>query len=205
MPDSPKPASSIAMSLERAARGTLGYLERLERLHAQGLLSERDVTRAYEGAFLAYYTSLEQHIERLFMGLVMARLSPPRKSRALIQIASDRTAREIVSGDRPYVDWLPIKKTTDRAQTYLSKGQPFDRLRPIDREVLERMHIVRNAIAHRSSHAISRFKRRLIEEHSIPPRQRTPAAYLRGNHSPGQSRLGYFIVQGVDTVKWLCS
>ena len=59
MPGSAKPASTIAESLRSSARGTQGYLDRLEHLNRLGHLSVRDVTRAYEGAFLAYYTGLE--------------------------------------------------------------------------------------------------------------------------------------------------
>jgi hypothetical protein len=203
---SPKPASSIASSLKRSARGTQGYLDRLEKLHSAGHISQRDVTRSYEGAFLAYYTGLERHIERLFMGLIMSRLSPSGpKTRALVQISSDQTAHRVVSGGKRFSDWLPIEKTTKRAETYLSGGRPFDRLRPVDYEVLNRMHIIRNAVAHRSSHANLRFRRQLIEGNGIPPHQQTPAGYLRGQHTTGQSRLSYFIAQGVDTVDLICA
>jgi hypothetical protein len=206
MPATPNPASTIADSLRRSARGTQGYLDRLEGLHAKGFLSSRDVTRAYEGAFLTYYTGLERHLERLFMGLVMARVTPSgRKTRALVQIASDRTARKVVSGDRAFADWLPIDKTTQRAARFLSGGRPFDRLRPVDLEVFERMHVIRNAVAHRSSHAGKRFKKQLIEGQGIPRYQQTPAGYLRGAHAPGQSRLSYFMAQGVDAVDRICA
>lgn len=206
MSSSPKPASTVADSLKRSARGTQGYLDRLERLCTAGALSGRDVTRAYEGAFLTYYTGLERHLERLFLGLVMARVTPSgRKTRALVQIASDRTARQVISGDRPFADWLPIDRTTKRAARFLSEGRPFDRLRPVDHEVFERMHIIRNAVAHRSSHASRRFKSQLIDGQGIPVYQQTPAGYLRGAHAPGQSRLSYLMAQGVDTVGRICA
>lgn len=205
MSSAPKPASTIADSLRRSARGTQGFLDRLESLHASKRLSATDVTRAYESAFLSFYTELESHIERLFLGLLLVRIAPTRRSaRSLVGVSSDRTARAVLGGDRGYADWLPIEKTAARASVFFSRGRPFDRLLPVDREVFERMHIVRNAIAHRSHRSLERFRRRLIEGQGIPTRQRTPAAYLRGAHSSNQTRLSYFMAQGVDAIDRIC-
>jgi hypothetical protein len=203
---SPQPAQRIADSLKASARGAQGYLLRLEALNAAGSLSDRDVTRSYEGVFLSYYTNLERHIERLFMGLLMGRLevSPPA-ARSLVEISSNTVARRVVAGGRRYADWLPINKTTDKAKIYLSEGRPFDRLMQVDREVLERMAVVRNAVAHRSSHATRQFQKRVIATTPVPPRQRTPAGYLRGQHAPNQTRLDYFMAQGVQAMDRLCS
>lgn len=198
-------AKTIAESLKQSARGTEGYLNRLEGLHAEKRLSERDVTRAYEGAFLAFYTGLERHIERLFMGILMRRVVVSgRPARALVETSSEVTARRIVAGDRRYVDWLPIEHTTRRARHLLSEGRPFDRLLPVDTEVLEKMRIIRNAVAHKSNHASRRFRETLVDGKGLPPLQRTPAGYLRGQHAPGQTRLGYFMAQGVEAVERLC-
>lgn len=204
--EEPKPARGVADSLKQSARGTQGYLNRLERLHVAKQLSQRDVTRAYEGAFLTYYTSFERHIERLFIGILMARLAVSgRQARALVQVTSDKTARNIIRGDRKFVDWLPIERTTQRASLFLSEGRPFDRLSDVDKEVLERMRIVRNVVAHRSGHAGRQFRSVLIEGQGIPPYQRTPAGYLRGQHAPGQSRLAYFMAQGVEAMDRICA
>lgn len=201
-----RPATTVAESLKSSARGTEAYLQRLEKLHQTGALSARDVTRTYEGAFLAFHTGLERHIERLFMALIMSRVSPtgPR-TRSLVQISSDRVAHAVVSGDRPYADWLPLDKTKKRAPIYLAGGRPFDRLRTVDIQVFERMQIIRNAVAHRSHHAKRSFKRTLIDGKGIPPSQQSPAGYLRGPHTSGQSRLSYLMAQGVDTVERLCA
>lgn len=202
----PKPASRISGSLKAYARTTEGYVGRLENLHRTGALSARDVTRTYEGAFLAFHTSLERHIERLFLALVMSRVAPsgPRP-RNLVRITDHRVAHEVVTGDRPYVDWLPLAKTKRRASIYLSGGRPFDRLQPVDMQVFERMQIIRNAIAHQSHHAKRSFKKVLIDGQGLPPAEQSPAGYLRGSHTSGQSRLSYLMAQGVDTVDRLCA
>lgn len=205
MPSS-KPAATIADSFKSYARGTESYVERLERLHQAGALSARDVTRTYEGAFLGFHTSLERHIERLFLALLMSRVTPSGSgTKSLVQITDNRVAHGVISGDRSYVDWLPLHKTKKRAAIYLSRGKPFDRLESVDIQVFERMQIIRNVVAHKSRHATTKFKRALIDGQGIPPKEQSPAGYLRGSHAPGQSRLSYLMAQGVDTLDRLCA
>jgi hypothetical protein len=201
----PRHAKQIAESLRRSAKSSQGYLDRLEKLHRNKELSQRDVTRAYEGAFLAYYTGLERHLEQLFMGVLMSRVVVSGRPARSLVTASEVTARRIVAGDRPYADWLPIRHTTNRARKLLSEGRPFDRLSKVDSRVLEQMRVVRNAVAHQSSHANRRFQMEFIDGNGIPPLQRTPAGYLRGQHAAGQTRLAYFMAQGVDAMDRLCA
>jgi hypothetical protein len=200
----PRPATAVADAFLGSTRGVLGYLARLEARHSEGVLSAQDVTRAYEGAFLGYYTSLERHIERLFFGLLMGRYTVSGHSAPRITIASHRVAHEVVAGDRGYADWLPITKTERRAPIYLAGGRPFDRLNSVDKEVLQRMQWIRNAVAHRSAHATRVFRRQLIDGKGIPPRQRSPAGYLRGEHAPGQTRLEYLAAQSSQSLQKLC-
>ena len=203
---SPKPAANIAESLKSYARSTESYVDRLERLNQAGRLSNRDVTRTYEGAFLSFHTSLERHIERLFLALVMARVLPTgTETKSLVRIADHRVAHAVICGDRPYADWLPLNKTKQRASVYLSRGKPFDRLKPVDIQVFDRMQVIRNAVAHQSHHAIRSFRRVLIEGQGIPLVEQSPAGYLRGSHTAGQSRLSYLMAQGVDTLDRLCA
>lgn len=201
----PQHAQQIAESFRRSARSSQGYLERLERLHRARKLSQRDVTRAYEGAFLSFYTGLERHLEQLFMGLLMSRVVVSGRPVRSLVTASEVTARRIVAGNRAYAEWLPIHHTTRRARSLLSEGRPFDRLSNVDTQVLEQMRIVRNAVAHKSSHANRRFRKEFIDGNGIPPLQRTPAGYLRGQHAAGQTRLAYFMAQGVSTMDRLCA
>jgi hypothetical protein len=124
--------------------------------------------------------------------------------RPLVQIQSDAVARRVVAGGKRYVDWLPYVHLESRAPAFLSGGRPFDRLEKDDKVVLERMLWIRNAIAHRSSHALKVFHDQLVEGKGLPPAQRTPSGYLRGQHAPGQTRLEYFMAQGAIALGRLC-
>jgi hypothetical protein len=187
-------------------RGVSGYLRRLEALRAGGKLSDRDVTRAYEGAFLGLYTDLERHLEQLFIGLVMDRYTVTGANvRPLIKIRSEVVVRQVVAAGQRYTDWLPYRHIDKRAPAFLAGGRPFDRIDRGDRQVLERMAWIRNAVAHRSSHAVKVFRSNLAEGKGLPPDQRTPAGYLRGQHAPGQTRIEYFMALSVNLVSKLCA
>lgn len=198
---------AVADRLLGRTRSASAYLRRLEEQHLAGRLSERDATRAYEGAFLGFYTDLERHLEQLFLGLIMGRyVVTGADIRPLVRIDSEVVARRIVAGGKnKYVDWLPFQHIDDRAPAFLSRGKPFDRLTSADREVLTRMQWIRNAIAHRSGRAMKIFHRQLTDGKGLPPSQRTPAGYLRGEHRLGQTRLEYFMAQGTNAVSRLCS
>lgn len=202
----PRPASEAVGEVFLArSRAVSGYLRRLETHHASGRLSTRDVTRAYEGAFLGFYTDLERHLEQLFLGLIMGRYRVTGSNvRPLVKIDSELVARRVVAGGQRYVDWLPYFHIDRRAPAFLSGGRPFDRIDADDRRVLDGMLWVRNAVAHRSSHAMKVFRKNLVEGKGLPPDQRTPAGYLRGQHAPGQTRLEYFMALGVAAVGKIC-
>jgi len=200
-----KPASSLAEALHSHARGLDRYLDRLEGELRAGRLSRRDVTRAYGGAFLSFYVRLEDSVEALFMGLLMGRLTVSRSGvRPLVQINSELVARNVVRGGRPFVDWLPITSTKERAKAFLSGGRPFALMTPSDVEALEDARIIRNAIAHSGSHAAEKFRSRFTSGRPLPPDQISPAGYLRGMHTLNQTRFNYVIAECVLAIRSLC-
>jgi hypothetical protein len=179
---------------------------RVEKLHAERRLSERDVRRAYGGAFLAFYACLERSIERLFLGTVMGRYTYTNGSvRALVSIKSERVARLAVQGGRDYVDWLPYDLTVRRATAFLSTGRPFSDLTPAQQKTFARVATVRNAIAHESNSSHKRFHRELVAGTALPVSQQTPAGYLRGQHGAGQTRFSHLLADAVITFGALCT
>jgi len=182
-------------------------MKRLESLHASGALSQTDISRAQAGALLAFHTYVERSLERLFIGLLMRRLTSSQAGvSSLVHIRSDVVARAIVSGGRNYVDWLPFEQhTLKRADAFLSAGRPFSTLARADYASLERLGIVRNAIAHESTYALRRFRVQFVDGRGLPPGQQSPSGYLRGQHRPGQSRFENMMADVVVTFAKLCS
>ena len=133
-----------------------------------------DLHRTYAGAYLGFYTYVERSIERLFLGILTGRLtSAQRGVRSLVTVRSDKVAREIVSSERSYADWIPYDLTRRRAKAFLSGGRPFSTLSDVDRKVFVRMSLVRNALAHESSHALKQFQVQFVNGRSLPPDQQS--------------------------------
>jgi hypothetical protein len=71
----PSPPDRVALEVAARARGLNAYVRRMERLYAAGELARPDLNRVYGGAFLSFHTYIERSLERLFLGILMRRLS----------------------------------------------------------------------------------------------------------------------------------
>lgn len=204
----PRPASELATKLRNRAIQADRFLRRLEALSLQGGVSQLDIRRAYAGTYLEFYASVERSIEELFLSLLMGRRycdsSPCRR---LVDIRSDAVARRVMTGgDRSYADWLPYKKySLKRAKAFFSSGGPFAALAPTDIKALDGSQIIRNALAHQSKPALRAFHEKFIEGKHLPPREQSPAGYLRGWHTIGQTRLNYIFAEIVRVFTKVCA
>ncbi len=191
----PRPASTVAAEVASRAHGLQLYLSRIERSHTAGHLPLTDVERAYSGAFLEFHAYTERSIQRLFLGLLRGRLvSEDPDVRPLVTIQSDAVAAQIVRGDRSYADWLPFDRyTLKRSKAFFARGSPFSRIDENTRSVLEDSCVLRNAIAHQSSAALRKFRKRFVQNKHLPPRQRRPQGYLRGTHTVGLTRINFLM------------
>ncbi len=186
-----KPASDFVNALI----GHLRYIEqtrsKTERLHQEGYLVRRDLELVYAGLYLDAITFFENFIEDLFIRLLVGTVvHPSRLVVPKITFKSPVTCRNIVYGGRSYVDWFPYRQTQERAEMFFQKGLPFAALRDSDKENMNQMLCIRNAIAHKSRHALARFNRVVINERPLLSREKTPVGYLRSNYatSPPQTQ-----------------
>ena len=200
-----KNSSKVATDVAARAKGLDRYLKKIEKLRIKGRLVDRDTERAYTGGFLEFHAYLERSIERLFLGLLQGRLQSSDNSvRAKISVRSHEVTAAIVKGERSYVNWLPYgHHTKRRARAYFAGGRPFDRLDKADLSALEEAAIIRNALSHESASALRLFKSRFVATKNLPPRQHRPAGYLRGSHAFGQTRMCYYLAQGVSIISKL--
>jgi hypothetical protein len=202
MPNAP---SKVAGEVASRAAGLNAYVARMERLRDAGELSRPDLNRVYGGAFLSFHTYVERSIERLFLGLLMGRFVGPSLA-PLIDVRSEVTARKIVNAGKKYVDWLPFDRHTEpRAAAFLSGGRPFTDLARADRRTLDQLGIIRNALAHESTHALRQFRRTYTDDRALPPEQLTPAGYLRGQHSLGTTRFTNTVNEVVNVFTRMCA
>lgn len=202
---SARPSSTVSDEVASRARGLSQYTRRLEGLYGERRIIEVDIRRVYAGAFISFYTYVERALERLFLGLLMGRLESADESvRALVEIRSENVARAVVTGGHSYVDWIPFGYTRKRAQAFFSRGLPFTKLTKSERRAFDRISVLRNAIAHQSSHSKRRFREDFTEDKTIPSSQQSPGGYLRGQHTVGQSRLEFEFAQLLIVMRKLC-
>ena len=190
--------------------GHLNALEvtrkKVEHLYSSGKLVRRDIERIYEGLYLDAITSFEATLETLFIAYLTGGLSK-RGVVPRVKVRSPMVARDILlGGERRFVDWLPYDKTESRAKAFFRGGRPFTDLNDDKKRILRHIIKIRNAIAHQSAHAIKQFEKLLDEEAlPLPPRERTPAGFLRSRIDLTTTRYQFYVIQMVEIIRFLSS
>jgi len=178
----PKPARELATAYGSKLRRLERTRLRIEDLHDGGRIARRDIEQVYGALLLSCVTSFEALLEELFFGLIMGRLTSTLPGvRSKVSIPSEAVAREVAHGGRAFLTWLPYDRTEERARMYLSRGLPFSNLESGQKSLLQECIFVRNAIAHTSQHAIELYKANVSAAMLLPPRDRSPASYLRSS------------------------
>jgi hypothetical protein len=197
-----KSAATVVDGVRAKAESSRLYLGRIERSVAAGLITALDAEQAYSGAFMSFHSHVENTIEYLFLGLLRGRVEHRLRSvRPLATIPSDAVATKIVFNGRSYVDWLPFSdQTLSRSKLFFSEGLPFTMLSKPDRDGLDELSVLRNALAHASGHALRRFNKVFVEGKALPAAQRRPAGYLRGQHSVGLTRFEFLAARATRSV-----
>ena len=83
---------------------------KMETLLAAGHIECTDIEQVYSGLYLDIFTEFESTIEALFLGLLSGCLySSEYRIRRKVKMQPASMARQVVFGDRPYLDWLPYR------------------------------------------------------------------------------------------------
>lgn len=175
----PRPASSISDDFTARLRTFERARAKFERLLLSGHVSRQDVGLFYEGIFLRTVTSFESLLEELFVGLLSGGIVPARNVRPRVTFRSPAVARDVMLGGRAYVDWLPYNHTDKRANAFFRAGLPFCKLDKAEIKSLERMLTIRNAVAHQSGAARTKFEKEVVGTSPLLPAEPTPAGFLR--------------------------
>ncbi|MBC8030273.1 MAG: hypothetical protein H7Z16_09195 [Pyrinomonadaceae bacterium] len=162
-----------------------------EALYVEGHFGKRDVAHVYEAIFLSLMTRFESLLEELFFALLMGRMTSTNpKMRSKISARSEVVIRKILLSGDDYLTWLPYRRTEDRAGYYFASGIPFSSLDDGERSFLRESLFIRNAVAHKSKFALKQFHKKVNGVSRLPPRERTPAGFLRSEfrNAPAQCR-----------------
>lgn len=176
----PRLTNSLAVTFVSRSQALEKTRSKMETLLGTRHIGLADIEQVYVGLYLDIFTEFETTIENLFLGLLTGSLYSRTysiKRQAKIQPVS--MTRQVIFMGRPYLDWLPYKdQTIPRARNYFDGGKPFTLLTPSQESNLDDYCIIRNALAHKSDSARTKFQR-LISGLSLLPHEKSPAGYLR--------------------------
>ena len=165
------------------------YRRKHEKLFSDRRIAKKDILLVYESIFLFSYVSFENFLEEQFLYLLVGDTPASHgKARRRIKVASRQNARSAIYGGENYQDWLPYRLTEKRARAFFDGGKPFTNLTKNDTNLLDKHSIIRNAIAHRSRHSLSRMNAVIAFPGNLLPHQRRPADFLRSSFSIGTTQ-----------------
>jgi len=152
----------------------------MDNLFRQRAIIMRDIDVVYESLFLRSVTGFEVFLQDQFIDILKGNARYPRTRVSVLITAktNDALMSILLQGGR-YMTWLPFSNTEDRAKLYLKEGRPFTDLTNGDKSMIGTITTTRNAIAHKSEHAMREFNRIVIGAQALLPRERSPAGYLR--------------------------
>lgn len=190
----PRPTNSLAATFIIRSKALEKTRSKMETLLSAGHIEVADIEQVYIGLYLDIFTEFEATIENLFLGLLTGSLysrTYPIRRQAKIQPVS--MTRQVIFMGRQYLDWLPYKeRTIPRAMRLFDDGKPFTLLTPTQKSNLDDYCTIRNAIAHKSDSARTKFQR-LISGLPLLPHQKSPAGYLRSKPYSGSPQTQYEI------------
>lgn len=183
-------------------KSLISYLESLEitrrkveTAFSNNHISKRDIEKIYDGLYLNAIGSFENFLEELFFGLLSNKLTVSRAIRPRVTFTSVHAIRKVLLGKNDYLKWLPYNLTINMAGIYFFGKTPFICLENKEIEDLQKMVWVRNAVAHKSPYAMKKFEKHVIGGLTLPPSEKNPSGFLRGNFrvSPLQTRYEDYI------------
>jgi hypothetical protein len=179
----------------------------MEGLYVRGVVSRSDIENMYEAMYLSAFTKFEVLIEDLFVGLLTKKIRPVSGVLPHVAVKSPPIARKIVFGGKSYVDWFPFDKTEKLAKVFFNRGRPFTRLDKNDKQSVQILVFVRNAIAHKSRHAIRIFREEVLGDLNLLPRERTPSGFLRSQFRtmPSQTRFEFYMAEMANLASKICA
>ncbi|MFD9828648.1 hypothetical protein ACFWXB_14340 [Tsukamurella tyrosinosolvens] len=153
-------AKDIAARYAAEATNIVDMIAHLTQLRTKNTISIGELELAAEAGLLSLHTAFEAFVRELFLQCVTG-TADIRHVKSRLRFIPAEDVPTLIAGDRPFLEWLPVDRTVDRALIHLRSGQPFVRLwqRQEILRHLELMHIARNRIAHSSEQALAKYKK----------------------------------------------
>jgi hypothetical protein len=194
----PKSANDLFVALQKRLIRLDKTRERVEKLYVAKKIIKFDVEQIYSGLYLDAFVSLERYIEDLFVGYLTGKITPAtRLVKPRISFATHQIAIDVLLSGKRYLDWLPYVNTRNRANIFFQNGHPFCGISRPQEGLLEELHKIRNALAHRSEHSFDVFLRFVVGSLPLNPLEKKPSSFLRSTFraNPHQTRFENYLFE----------
>lgn len=204
----PKSANDLFTAFQKRLIRLNATREKVEQLHKANQILKFDVEQIYSGLFLDAFVSFERYIEELFIGYLSGRITAvSAKVQTNIVFRTNQLVIDVLLSGKSYVDWIPYDQTLKRADIFFKNGHPFTALTAQQKGVVLELHRIRNALAHRSDHAMEIFKRLVVGSLPVHPLEKRPPSFLRSlfRTSPNQTRFENYLFEILSIAQKLSS
>jgi hypothetical protein len=191
-------ASDLFSSLQARVIKLDRTRDRVEKLYISKKIIKFDVEQIYSGLYLDAFVSLERFVEDLFIGYLTGKVVAATKQvKSRVTFGNHQIAKDVLLSGKRYLDWLPYSTTKERANIFFHGGYPFSTLTRQQETLLEELHRIRNALAHRSDHSYDVFSRLVIGALPLSPPEKKPASFLRSTFraNPPQTRFENYLAE----------
>jgi hypothetical protein len=202
------PALSCAIKFISHVKYVEPTRSKMEKSFDNGFVVKRDVEVLYTGLYLEAVCSFELFLEDLFIGLLTGKLyHPSRDVSPRVNFRSHLVARDIILGGKKYVDWLPWSLIETRAKAYFRDGRPFTSISANDKQLVDQVCRIRNALAHKSDYSLRKLEEGVSGSIPLLVSEKTPAGFLRSKFriAPVQTRYENYIGELVILAVHLCT
>ncbi|WPU66523.1 hypothetical protein [Peredibacter starrii] len=158
--------------------------QRAELQYQKKKIFKSDLEYMYAGIFIKMTNHFEVFLENLYFGHMTNSLkgsSAPVKT--FYSFKNRNLAFKIVKGEQPFIKWMPFENLVQMSQIHFKSEFPFRLLTQADKEILNRISTIRNAIAHTSPASIEKLEKKILNQTRLKPHERNAIGYLRSSYT----------------------
>jgi hypothetical protein len=187
----------LSIKLKKEYSSVFSTRKRIEKiaLASSVFLAKKDLDSLYDGIFLKSVTMFEAFLEEFFIGLLYDKYNlKTRKKVQKIIFPSKKLTLNYLMGNKNYLDLLPYEKLSQHSKIFFNTNNPFLSLTQPEKDLLNDIYIIRNAIAHSSVNSNKKFLNFLNKKHPSTICT-TPSKFLQSLKNSNQTMFEAYIIE----------
>ena len=180
-------------------------LARQQRFFQSGELPKIELEAVYELSFLNIFSSFETQMVELMKTNMLLPVGSDGNVRSLATPRSRVQAGRLLLGTSRYVSMMPVEQLERIAKVYLKNGKPFTLLSQAEKGEIAKSYAIRNHIAHQSDDSRKMFKKKILDQVSIPAQRHTAGFYLRSQITSSRTYFDHHAAELGKALQSLCS